>query len=105
MLLSHRHLLRSTLQINISHVTKAEIIKNLASPDRSLFKRAQMEIFKLLEQAALPKFLKGPEYASMLQCIEAARVTASSGSSSSGGSSGSGSQLAMLHRAFSRVMA
>tara|TARA_B110000090_G_C13217104_1_gene383288 strand:- start:136 stop:840 length:705 start_codon:yes stop_codon:yes gene_type:complete len=59
------------LQVNLSHVSTTEIIKNLPNPDRTLFKRAQLEIFKLLEMDALPKFVKGQEYEAMLQAIDA----------------------------------
>ncbi len=59
-------------QINISHATRADVLKCLINPSRTLFKRAQMEIFKLLEQDALPKFLRSTEFAAMQETLQAA---------------------------------
>jgi hypothetical protein len=59
-------------QINISHATRAEILKCIINPSRTLFKRAQLEIFKLLEQDALPKFLRSAEFAAMQETLQAA---------------------------------
>ena len=96
MKICHKYILdNSKLQINISHLCRNEILKNLATPDKNLFKRAQGEIFKLLEQDALPKFFKGPEYACMLKCMEATTIhmdTAQEG------------QLSMFQRTLSRLV-
>ena len=73
---------KAKLQINISHATKVEIMKGLVQPGRDLFKRAQGEIFKLLEQDAYPKFLLGPEHELMLKCIQAS-ASAKKGKTSS----------------------
>ncbi len=57
-------------QINISHTTRAAVLRCVNNPDKSLFKVAQQEIFKLLELDAWPKFLKGPEYQAMLEAMK-----------------------------------
>ena len=87
----------SKLQINISHTVKGEILKNMANPGKNLFKRAQGEIFKLLEQDALPKFIKGPEYSAMLKCMEATNVKTDADYGNSG-------QLSILQRAMTRML-
>ena len=92
MKICHKYILdNSKLQINISHVTRNDIIDNVSSPDKFLFKRAQQEIFKLLEQDAMPKFLKGTEYVNMLSCMDAA--VSNAGVDSSCNSDGSVSTL------------
>ena len=53
------------LQINISYKTKTEIAKNLDSPSRNIFKKAQGEIFRLMETDALPKYLLSKEFEMM----------------------------------------
>ena len=63
----------ANLEINISHDIRQDILDNLTNPTRKLFKRAQDEIFKLLEQDALPHFLRGPEYSSMLTSLQASK--------------------------------
>jgi hypothetical protein len=57
---------RARMQINISHDTRVDVLRNLADPQRFLFRRAQDEIFRLLEQDAVPKFVAGPEYRALL---------------------------------------
>ena len=83
----HKYILdNSKLQINISHMTRTDIMENVNNPDKYLFKRAQGEIFKLLEQDAMPKFIKGVEYTNMLLCMQAAASSAGADSSTSDGS-------------------
>ena len=59
------------LSINISDVTRQEILTALPHARRDLFVKAQCEIYRLLEIDALPKFLRGPEYQAMMECIKA----------------------------------
>ena len=63
----------SNLEINIPHHVREDILNNLARPTRILFKKAQSEIFKLLEQDALPHFVRGPEYSAMLTALQASK--------------------------------
>jgi len=65
---------RARMPINISYQTRTEILKGLSDPQRTLFRRAQDEIYKLLEQDAIPKFIHGPEYKAMLQAVESSQV-------------------------------
>ena len=46
------------------------------NPTRDLFKRAKQEIFKLLEQDAMPNFIKGPEYAAMIETLRCSNLDA-----------------------------
>ena len=57
------------LQINISGKTRLEISKNLEFPTRTIFKKAQTEIVRLMETDALPKFLLSKEYEVMSLCL------------------------------------
>jgi hypothetical protein len=82
----------ANLEINISYATKVGILDNLATPTRSLFKKAQAEIFKLLEQDALPQYIKGPEYAAMVVALQ----------SSSTLGRGGGGGMSALQRVMSR---
>lgn len=65
---------RARMPINISYQTRTEILKGLSDPQRTLFRRAQDEIYKLLEQDAIPKFINGPEYKAMLLAVESSQV-------------------------------
>jgi len=82
---------RARMQINIGYETKQDILKNLADPQRFLFRRAQEEIFRLLDQDAMPKFAAGPEYRAMLKAIETQGV--------GGRGSGMGTPVAVLSKA------
>lgn len=66
---------KARMQINICHQTRAEVLAGLTSPQRFLFRRAQEEIFRLLEQDAMPKFLAGPEYRSMVSALESSQLS------------------------------
>ena len=70
---------RARMQINIGHDTRQDILKNLSEPQRFLFRRAQEEIFRLLEQDAMPKFFVGPEYKAMLNALESKHETTAKG--------------------------
>lgn len=58
------------MQINISSLVKQEILQQMSKPTRSLFKKAQDDIFKLLELDAYPKFLLSPEAQQLKQCLQ-----------------------------------
>ena len=61
---------KAQLQINISSKTREEILKKvLGEASRTIFKKAQDEIFRLMETDALPKFISSPEYEKMMQCV------------------------------------
>jgi len=57
------------MQINISSSTKQEILKAMDRPHRMLFKKAQEDIFKLLEHDTFPKFLSSPEAAQLNETL------------------------------------
>jgi len=58
------------MQINISSLVKQEILQQIAKPTRSLFKKAQDDIFKLLELDAYPKFISSPEAEQLKHCLQ-----------------------------------
>ena len=87
-------------QINISHSTRTEILKALINPSRVLFKRAQQEIFKLLEQDALPKFIRSSEFKSMQETLQ----TAASIQQEKQGDGGGGGGFAVFGRSLSRLV-
>lgn len=66
-------------EINIPYSTKKAILDNIHTPTRDLFKKAKHEIFKLLEQDAMPNFIKGPEYAAMCEALRCSNMNMSKG--------------------------
>jgi len=58
------------MQINISSSVKQEILQRMDKPHRMLFKKAQEDIFKLLELDTYPKFLASNEADQLRQCIQ-----------------------------------
>jgi hypothetical protein len=63
----------SVMQVNISSVARAEIVRGLQENGddvpRNLFRSAQAEIFKLLQQDVAPKFVQSSEYKVLLQLL------------------------------------
>ena len=62
------------LQVNISAQTKNEIYKNMEHPTRNLFKKAQNDIFKLLETDVFTKFTKTEEVPHRFKSFECFEV-------------------------------
>ena len=58
------------LQVNICSSTRLEITKKLSDPTRAIFKRAQDEIFRLMDSDIYPKFVISKEYEIMLSSFE-----------------------------------
>jgi len=60
----------SLLQVNICSTTRNEIAKKLSDPTRIIFKRAQEEIFRLMDSDIFPKFVTSKEYELMSASFE-----------------------------------
>ena len=58
------------MQINISSSVKQDILQRIEKPHRNLFKKAQEDIFKLLELDTYPKFLASAEADQLRKCIQ-----------------------------------
>lgn len=58
------------LQVNICSSTRVEIAKKLSDPTRTIFKRAQDEIFRLMDSDIYPKFITSKEFEIMSSTFE-----------------------------------
>ena len=57
-------------EINISSEVKADILRKIGNPSRSLFRRAQDEVFRLMERDVYGRFALSPLYKQMVQFNE-----------------------------------
>jgi len=59
----------SRMQINISSSTRVQVVKELDGAGRLIFRKAQAEVYKLMESDTFPKFLESSQFARMAECF------------------------------------